>query len=122
MTINRLSAAFPRRPVTLCPHCQTAPTPSLVVSGPIRSRVLELVARRPDGISAAEVSDIVYGDHPDGGPTWAANSIKTAVWNANRELKPQGYMIRAKHGPGGRYRLIKIADHREMAGILEGLV
>jgi len=102
-----MSTAFPRREPEICPCCGRPLAPALTVSGPIRTRILELVGRRPDGISLLEIADIVYGDRPNGGPEWAANSIKTAVWNANKELKAQGYMIRARHGPGSRYRLIE---------------
>ena len=109
-----------RRPAELCPTCQRPHPPGLMVSGPVRSRVLELVARRPDGISPKELEDIVYGDRPDGGPEWAANSIKTAVWNANKELQPQGYMIRAKHGQGSRYRLVPLGLP-PTAGLLSAL-
>jgi hypothetical protein len=100
------ASAFPRRDLDLCPCCKRPLPPALTVSGPIRSRVLELVSRRPDGISIGEIVGIVYMDDPNGEPEWAENSIKTAVYNANKELRPQGFVIRARHGPGSRYRLL----------------
>ena len=100
--------AFPRKPEPICPCCHRPLTPVLTVSGPIRTRVLELVARRPDGISIGEIVGIVYMDNPNGEPKWAENSIKTSIYNANKELRPQGYMIRARHGRGSRYRLLPL--------------
>ena len=100
--------AFPRKAPELCPCCNRPLAPALTVTGPIRNRVLDLVGRRPDGTSMGEIVGIVYMDNPNGEPEWAVNSIKTAVFNANKELKPQGYMIRARHGPGARYRLLRV--------------
>ena len=99
-------AAFPRRSPDLCPCCNRPLPPALTVSGPLRNRVLELVARRPNGISMMELVGIVYMGCRE--PPWAVGSVKSTVFQMNKELKPQGYMIRARHGPGARYRLLRV--------------
>ena len=62
---------------------------------------------RPDGIGINEIAALVYADRPNDEPNWAANSLKTCVWWANKQLRPQGYQIKSSMGPGAVYRLEK---------------
>ncbi len=103
---SKNSTAFPQRLPEICPCCRQVIPPQLVVSGPLRTRVLDLVARRPDGISLPEIAAIVYSDCRE--PKWSHGCIKSTVFAANKELRPQGWMIRARHGPGARYRLLPV--------------
>ena len=88
-----------------CPHCNRPYAPALRVTGPVRQRIVLLVANRPDGITAGDLAELVYADRPNGEPEWAANSIKCTIHYANKELAPQGYRIKSDMGPGARYRL-----------------
>ena len=66
-----------------CPHCHRPYAPALQVNGPMRRRVVDLIASRPDGIGINEIAALVYADRPNDEPNWAANSLKTCVWWAN---------------------------------------
>jgi hypothetical protein len=81
------------------------------ITGSVRVRVVALVANRPDGIGMDELVSLVYAEHPNGEPDYAANSIKTTIHNANKQLLPQGYVIRSTMGPGARYRLLPAKHH-----------
>jgi hypothetical protein len=97
-----------RRP-HLCPTCQRPFPPSLVVHGPVRQRVVDLIANRPDGITRGELLSLVYAADPDGGPS-TPNVISVLVKCANKELEAQGYRIApAWLGRGARYRLVRLA-------------
>ena len=91
-----------------CPHCKRPYAPALQVNGPMRRRVVDLIASRPDGIGINEIAALVYADRPNDEPNWAANSLKTCVWWANKQLRPQGYQIKSSMGPGAVYRLEKL--------------
>jgi hypothetical protein len=94
-----------RRP-HFCPACRRPFPPLLVVHGPVRQRVVDLIANRPDGITRAELLDLVYADDPNGGPD-TPNTISVLVKNANAELAALGYRIEpAWRGRGARYRLV----------------
>jgi hypothetical protein len=76
----------------------------LLVSGPVRQRVVNLVASRPDGIPTAELHSLVYATDPNGGPS--LNNIVAVVHYANKQLRPQGYEIYpTSRGRGARYAL-----------------
>ena len=91
-----------------CPHCHRPYAPALQVNGPMRRRVVDLIASRPDGIGINEIASLVYANRPNDEPDWAANSLKTCVWWANKQLRPQGYQIKSSMGPGAVYRLEKL--------------
>jgi hypothetical protein len=102
-------AAAVRRP-RLCPTCRRPFPPSLIVHGPVRQRVVDLIANRPDGITRGELINLVYADDPNGGPD-TPNTISVLVKDANKELAAQGYCIEpAWLGRGARYRLVRIAQ------------
>jgi hypothetical protein len=91
-----------------CPTCHRPFPPKLIVHGPVRQRIVDAIENRPDGITRAELLDIVYGDDIDGGPN-DPNTISVLIKKANEELAAQGYCISpAWLGRGARYRLMKI--------------
>ena len=95
-----------RRP-NICPHCRRPFPPPLIVSGPVRQRIVDTIANRPDGITRAELLNAVYADDVDGGPD-NPNTIAVLIKHANAELAPQGYRIApAWRGRGARYRMIR---------------
>jgi hypothetical protein len=94
---------------SVCPTCSRPYPPRLKVNGPVRQRVVEIVANRPDGIPIRELCNLTYADDPNGGPLTAQRSINVIVHRANDQLRQQGYQIRARwRGRGSFYELIKI--------------
>jgi hypothetical protein len=94
---------------SVCPVCSRPYPPRLKVNGPVRQRVVEIVADHPDGIPIRELCNLVYSDDPNGGPLTAQRSINVIVHRANAQLAAQGYQIRARwRGRGSVYELIKI--------------
>jgi hypothetical protein len=84
-----------------CPTCgQTLPRPrphGLRLS-PLRTRLFEIVQRAGDnGITTADIADMLYADHPDGGPQTAHKCIHVHVYNINKKLRPAGYEIKARN-------------------------
>jgi hypothetical protein len=97
------------RRLRLCPTCQRPFPPHLVVRGPVRQRIVDVIANRPDGITRAELLDVVYADDIDGGPA-NPNTVSVLIKHANAELAAQGFRISpAWLGRGARYRLVRIA-------------
>jgi hypothetical protein len=89
-----------------CPTCRRPFPPPLVVHGPVRQAIVDLIANRPDGVTRAEIIDVVYADDIDGGPD-NPNTISVLIKLANAELATQGYRIEpAWRGRGARYRLV----------------
>jgi hypothetical protein len=87
--------------------CRRPFPPALIVTGPIRRRIVDAIANRPDGITINELMDVVYGDDPAGGPD-TPNSLYVIIKHANEQLSDQGYQIKpAWRGRGAGYRLIK---------------
>ena len=91
---------------TVCPHCRRPYPPKFQVSGPVRQRIVNIIARRPAGICRADLISLVYADDPNGGPLYP-NSVSVLVHHANKELRKQGYEITAGRGRGALYRLVK---------------
>ena len=97
-----------RRP-QICPHCKRPFPPRLAVHGPVRQRIVDLIANRPDGITRNEIITTVYADDIDGGPD-NPNTISVLIKHANEELAAQGFRIEpAWLGHGARYRLVRVA-------------
>lgn len=67
-----------RRP-ECCPSCGRPFAPELAVTGPVRRRLVEIIANRPDGITRSELMDLLYADDPDGGPEWV-NGIWVLIY------------------------------------------
>jgi hypothetical protein len=83
-----------------------------MVRGPVRQRIVDLVAGRPDGITRRELIDLVYASDPNGGPN-NENVISVLIRRANEQLAEQGYFIApAWRGRGARYRLFKMDSTR----------
>ena len=79
--------------------------------GPVRQRIVDVIANRPDGITRAELLDVVYSGDVDGGPD-NPNTISVLIKLANAELLPQGYRIESTwRGPGARYRMVRTDQH-----------
>jgi hypothetical protein len=79
------------------------------VHGPVRQRIVDPIANRPDGITRSEIIDLVYAGDPNGGPE-NPNTVSVLIHCANQQLAQQGYRIEAAwRGRGGRYRLVRIA-------------
>jgi|SRR6516164_4764242 len=98
---------MPRRP-QICPSCRRPLAPMLAVNGPVRQRIVDTIANRPDGITRGELIDVVYGNDIDGGPD-TPNTVSVLIHLANQQLSRQGYRIEsAWRGRGGRYRLVRI--------------
>jgi hypothetical protein len=96
-----------RRP-HICPTCSRPFPPRLIVRGPVRQRIVDLIANRPAGITRREIIDLVYADDIDGGPE-NPNTISVLIKHANKELATQGFHIEpAWRGRGARYRLVRI--------------
>jgi hypothetical protein len=90
----------------VCPLCQRPYAPELFVSGPIRRRVVDIVAQRPDGITTRDLHKLVYTRGPR-----HPNTIPVLIFNANKQLEHQGYAIRPMwKGRGARYHLVKCDD------------
>jgi hypothetical protein len=99
---------MPRRP-QICPTCHRPLAPELAVNGPVRQRIVDVVANRPDGITRGELIDIIYSADPNGGPS-TPNTISVLVHLANQQLAQQGYRIAAAwRGRGSRYRLVRLS-------------
>jgi hypothetical protein len=98
---------MPRRP-QICPTCHRPLAPELAVNGPVRQRIVDVVANRPDGITRGELIAVVYADDVNGGPS-TPNTISVLVHLANQQLAKQGYRIEAAwRGRGARYRLARL--------------
>jgi hypothetical protein len=96
------------RRAKICSACRRPFPPDLVVHGPVRQRIVDVIADRPDGITRGELLDLVYADDIDGGPD-NPNTISVLIKHANAELAPQGYRIESMwRGPGARYRLVGV--------------
>ena len=101
------------RRTNICPVCRRPFAPHLVVHRPVRQRIVDVIANRPDGITRAELLDVVYGDDVHGGPD-NPNTISVLIKHANADLASQGYRIEPTwRGRGARYRLVRIDEqHR----------
>jgi hypothetical protein len=99
----------------ICPACHRPFPPKLIVHGPVRQRIVNAIANRPDGITRRELIDLIYADDIDGGPD-NPNTISVLIKYANAELGAQGFRIEPTWlGRGARYRLIKLESRRAVA-------
>lgn len=82
------------------------------VTGYIRTRMLSLIIDHPNGISANDLLKKLYGEDPARWPQTDTKVIGVLIWNANKQLKPQGFKIicRWRGGRGGHspYVLVKL--------------
>jgi hypothetical protein len=71
-------------------------------------RIVDAIANRPDGITRAELLDVVYADDIDGGAA-NPNTIAVLIKRANEDLAAQGFRIEPTwRGRGARYHLTRI--------------
>jgi hypothetical protein len=74
----------------------------------VRQRIVDAIANRPDGITRAELLDVVYADDVDGGPD-NPNTIAVLIKHANADLAALGYRIQPTwRGRGARYRMTRL--------------
>ena len=92
---------------SVCPYCGQPLRLEPRVTGRERRRLVEILARRPDGMTRRELADWLYSDDPNGGPenTFAVCQL---VHQARLQLAAQGYTIISDRGPGAHYRLAKL--------------
>jgi hypothetical protein len=93
-----------------CPTCgQSLPQPKPRDLGlsPLRTRLFEIVQRAGDnGIATPDLVNLLYAEHPDGGPDSAGQVVRTLICKINKRLKPRGYEIKGRsygRGGGGEY-------------------
>jgi hypothetical protein len=90
-----------------CPTCGRPYAPDLTVTGPVRGRLVDIVANRPDGLTRDELFNLLYAEDANGGPD--PNVISVLIYKANCQLRSQGYRITVTWmGRGARYKLVKI--------------
>jgi len=71
------------RRAQICPACHRPFPPKLIVLGPVRQRIVDLIAaNRPDGITRGEILAIVYADDVDGGP-FNPNTVSLLIKHGN---------------------------------------
>jgi hypothetical protein len=81
----------------------------LRVTGRERRRIVDIVGGRPEGVTRAELADLLYPDRVVDAPE-TLNAISMLVLLANRQLKPQGYRIKSSGEGGARFHLVKIDE------------
>ena len=88
--------------------------------GPVRQKIVDAIANRPNGITRDEILATVYADDIDGGPD-NANVVAVLVKRANEDLAPQGFQIKPTwRGRGARYRLVSTESTAPIDEILRG--
>jgi hypothetical protein len=92
-----------------CPHCGQPLPAKFTVTGRERRKLVEILSRRPSGMTRKDLADAIYADDIDGGPdnTFAVCQL---VHQARLQLIPQGYTIVSNRGPGAHYRLIRLSS------------
>src|SRR6516225_1673600 len=77
---------------SVCPYCGQPLLHEPRVTGRERRRLVEILARRPHGMTRRELADWLYADDPNGGPenTFAVCQL---VHQARLQLAAQGYTI-----------------------------
>jgi DNA-binding response OmpR family regulator len=67
-------------------------------------RVVDAFTRWPGRrFSRSALADLVYAEHKDGGPDWAINAMSVYVNRVRKKLRPTGWTIASRSGPGGCY-------------------
>ena len=80
-------------------------------SGPIGRKILEVLSKATEWLSAFDLAERVYTG-PDGGPEWAVNSIRVTIHKLKKRLQGTGYAIDSWKSRWGGYKLIKLEDHK----------
>jgi hypothetical protein len=66
------------------------------VHGPVRQRIVDLIANRPDGITRSEIIATVYADDINGGPD-NPNTISVLIKRAMRNWQRKDSAL-SRHG------------------------
>ena len=96
-----------KQPMICCPHCRqmfAVTADDIGIQGRVERRYYEVIARRPHGITSEELTNIVYAEDPNGGPT-SFSIVKATVFRLNQKLKPLGLKIASTKGRGARFKL-----------------
>jgi hypothetical protein len=103
-----------------CPTCGQELPPKLKVTGTVRQRMVDIIAKRPQGISSQDLIALVYAEDPDGGPE-SMSIISALVYLANVQLRKQGYRIVSTLGRGAKYSLVRTNGHtvRQRTGSID---
>lgn len=81
-----------------CPCCDGTGT---IEEGPpiplpvMQAKIYDIVRRQKQGITSADLVTKVYEDHADGGPDFAAISVRVMIKRINDKLKSCNQRIRA---------------------------
>jgi hypothetical protein len=60
-------------------------------------RIIEIVRRAgPNGIMSTDLFDMIYGNDPNGGPTWGTNTLSSRISKINAKLKPDSKRIKSR--------------------------
>jgi hypothetical protein len=108
-----------------CPHCGQLLPFKIACPVPMsgyKRMLFQLVAKAGEhGISVERLTDRLYADRPDGGPTYPARSVCSLLCQMNRELEPHGMQIRYNYDTGGhvlyhdvRSKALSAAEVREI--------
>lgn len=87
-----------------CTHCgQTLPRDYLILGLRGKQRIIfEAVSKAGQyGLNSDRLFDMLYSEHPDGGPDTGKKVLHVLVRSVNRKLKPFGKYIAAPRGQGG---------------------
>jgi hypothetical protein len=76
-----------------CPTCRRFYPPPLNVGGIKRQRIVDILSRRPEGMTAEALMNAVYGD--EDGPDGGRRVICVAIYQARKILRRQGYDIKS---------------------------
>lgn len=91
----------------VCPTCQRPIPPPFWVGGPRRQKMVDYIAKHPEGVTVWQIIAHVYADDPNGGPT-DHNVIPVMKNQANKILVKEGWKIVSPGGPGSLYKLVPL--------------
>jgi hypothetical protein len=68
-----------------CPTCHRPFSSKLIVHGPVRQRIVDLIGNLLDGITQPDLIDLVYADDIDDRPN-KPNEVSVTIKKAHEEL------------------------------------
>jgi hypothetical protein len=108
-----MPAALPQQKLNLtaCPCCKRLfpfPSDAIKLSGNVRRRYFDALAKAPDGLTREQILNAVYADDPNGGPD-AYETVRQHIFEINKTLAKHGLKIKSPlGGPGARYYLVQL--------------
>jgi DNA-binding response OmpR family regulator len=98
-----------------CPHCGAPTAGQLIeVRGPLQARVANILLRNFERwVSSARLVDAVYAGDPNGGPDFAASSVRVSIKALRTQMRPQGLTIESRHASGWGYRMRATVSQEE---------